>query len=401
MLNQSYQSYYFLIIFIVLLVFMAPRFSDKLPHCMLKLFLNPYFKVLVVFLAIYSIKFNIFLSISIALIYLLVINRLENNVLFELFLSENTNIDHFDNYNQVLDPQQYTSENKDDDDEDDGDDDGTDPNSAYYGSKEMLTCLNTVNDYFPCNNRKKDRSCCESINYDIKIKNNKGNTENITLFMNKQLENKNMTGIKNIHHWCKNYVASKDPSSGLKYGCSDKSLTSKCEKILSKCQFIKPKSTPKKQYDFSGTCAAVDENIHNQVCFDLDPKQDKCKSLNKDQCIKNKNDCFYIENNQFINSKLRKNNSIYKCKIPKAEEPLPQNCFPIKLYKDTCGNVGMGCWVKDRDIPVVEAEVLPTPADKAKVKMGKTYPGIVMKKLPTVNYRTPNQNGFITNRKCI
>jgi hypothetical protein len=391
--NKKDNSIYFVIIIIIALVFIGPRFSDKIPLPLLKLFLNHYFRVLIVFFAIYMIQYNIFLSILITLIFLILMNKIENNVLFELFLNsqQNLTVDHFNDYNQVLDP----VDNLDDEEYYE-----YDTYSAYNGSKEMLQCMNTINDHFPCNNRNGGRNCCENTNYDVMIKDKNGDTKNMTIYMNKQLENKNMQGIKNIHKWCKIYNQSKNPQSKLDIGCTKDSLVNKCKEIMTKCNFVKPPIKPKTQYDFSGTCGAVDENIHDQVCFDIDPKQNKCKKLDKDQCIKNKKDCFYIKNNQFINSKIRKDNNIYKCKIPKAEEPLPDNCFPIKLYKDTCGNVGMGCWVKDKEIPKVSPEKPKPIPYKPKIKIYKKTDKIVNKHLPTINYRTPNNIGNIINKSC-
>lgn len=396
--SQNTHSLYLFIIVVIILVFIAPRFTDRLPHCMMKLFLNPYFRILIVFLSIFLVQYNIFLAIIISLVYIVVMNRLENNILFELFHNENfiTNqIDHFNDFNQVDDP---IDDPIDDDDDIDDEEDIELDNHSYQGSKEMLTCLNNINDHFPCHNRTKNQKCCESPNYDIMIQNDNDEPENVSLYMNKQLENKDMTGIKNIHKWCKNYIHSHPCPSNIKYGCQKDSLRSKCIDIVKKCRFVRPKPK-KRQTEFSGTCGVIDENIHNQVCFDIDSKLDKCKSMNKEQCIQNKKDCFYIENNQFINSKIRKDNSIYKCKIPKEDDKLPKNCYPIKLYKDTCGNVGMGCWVKDQDIPEPVLEDIQTRPPMPNIHLYKRDAN-TRDFNSKIDYTAPNSMGVISNSTC-
>ena len=53
-----------IIITLVFLVFIGPKFPDRLPDPVLKLFLNPYFRAIVVFVSIFSIQFNIYFSIQ-------------------------------------------------------------------------------------------------------------------------------------------------------------------------------------------------------------------------------------------------------------------------------------------------------------------------------------------------
>ena len=145
------------------------------------------------------------------------------------------------------------------------------------------------------------------------------------------------------------------------------------------------------------------------MCFDINPKNDKCKNFNKQQCIKNKKDCFYIENNQFINSKVKSGNSTFKCKIPDKNDQLPKNCFPVKLYKDSCGNVGMGCWVKSSEVepkhedPEQEhepSEETSLPVKPIKILYPNKRDGKLFSDMPTVNYRTADNVGSIINKTC-
>ena len=63
MTSDKKHTYWLLIILVVGLVFLSPRFPDKIPDPILKVFLNPYFRAFVVFISIYLIQFNIYLSI--------------------------------------------------------------------------------------------------------------------------------------------------------------------------------------------------------------------------------------------------------------------------------------------------------------------------------------------------
>ena len=324
------QNNWLLTILLVIIVFIGPRFPDKIPDPILKLFLNSYFRAVIVFISIYSIQFNIYISIIITLIFLVLLNKVENSFLFELFL------DKYNKNNEL-----FKDFNKEDD-------------LLIKYPEKSKKCLKTIHNQFPCNNLDKNKKCCVNSNYDIFVKDKDNKTENITLFMNNDDTSKS---IKNIENWCKNYLS--EGSENIDFNCKNKEIRQKCESILKDCSYNKwnkmsniIQNKKEDNLDFSGTCGAIDKNIHNQVCFDLYPKKNKCKRFNKDDCIKNKKDCFYIENNDFMNSKIKKNNSIYRCKIPKNEHNLPKHCFPVKLYKDTCGNVGMGCWVKEEDVEI-------------------------------------------------
>ena len=335
--NKNFLS--MLVIIIVFLVFIGPKFPDRFPDPVLKLFLNPYFRALIVFVSIYSIQFNITFSILITLIFFIIMNRIENSFLFELFLS---------GYQEHLDSFVGSNQNYEEmSDQDSG--------LVYSRNRDKVKkCTNYVVDKFPCNNKNKNDQCCENLNYDQFVKDDNGNAKNVTLFMNQEIANsdeyKNMNGINNINQWCQNYI-NDDGKSTIDLGCKNKELIKKCKQINQICDYNKwePKKVVQED-ELTGTCALPCKNLHDQVCFDINPKNDKCKNFNKQQCIKNKKDCFYIENNQFINSKVKSGNSTFKCKIPDKNDQLPKNCFPVKLYKDSCGNVGMGCWVKSSEV---------------------------------------------------
>lgn len=368
-------------ILLLLIVFFGPRFPDKIPDPVLKLFLNPYFRTFIVFISIYSIQYNIYLSIIVTLIFLIVLNKIENSFLFELFLDKySRNNELFIDMNEEVIDEIFNK-----------------------FPKKVEKCYQNIKQEFPCNNLDKNNKCCTNINYDLFVKDKENKTENVTLMMNEEMEKNSKEGINNIKNWCKNYLD--QGSENIDFNCKNKEMLDKCKKIVNNCDISKWKTinellNPPKEdnLDFSGTCGAIDKNIHNQVCFDLYPRKNKCKHLDKDQCIRNKKDCFYIENNEFMNSKIKKNNAIYRCKIPKKESDLPKNCFPVKLYKDTCGNVGMGCWIKEEDI---EPEIKP-------VFKVKNIPEISYKKedtsiftdQPTISYNPGNSLGNITYTSC-
>lgn len=120
------------------------------------------------------------------------------------------------------------------------------------------------------------------------------------------------------------------------------------------------KKPPKKPKTFSGTCAKVDNNIQDLACFSKTPDNHAfCRKLNFMDCHRNKDKCFYIKNNEFVNADMTKHKKKYTCKIPNEHEDLPPNCFPVKLYKDSCGNLGMGCWVKGEDESIPDEESTP------------------------------------------
>ena len=106
---------------------------------------------------------------------------------------------------------------------------------------------------------------------------------------------------------------------------------------------------------------------------------------------------------------LKSGNSTFKCKIPDKNDQLPKNCFPVKLYKDSCGNVGMGCWVKSSEVEPKqhehEQEHQPSEETSLPVKPIKMiYPnkrdGKLFNDIPTVNYRTADNVGSIINKTC-
>lgn len=374
------------IVIIVFLVFIGPKFPDRLPDPLLKLFLNPYFRAFIVFISIYSIQFNIYFSIIITLIFFIMMNKIENSFLFELFLSGyQKHVDHF------IDMEQNSE---------------TDSNIYQDNVDKADKCSKYVKDEFPCNNLNKNGSCCENVNFDQYVRDDNGNSKNVTLFMNKEIDNskesQDISGINNINTWCQNYIDDSSPNK-VDVGCKNKKLLERCRKINKICD---PKkwvpTTSKKQDELTGTCGAPCSNIHNQVCFDIKPNSNKCKNFNKQECIKNKKDCFYIENNQFINSKVETSNATYRCKIPKKNEDLPKNCFPVKLYKDSCGNVGMGCWVKEDDIespPIQESETS-LQSKPMRIVYPRNKDDKVFHNIPSVTYRTADNVGDITNKTC-
>lgn len=377
-----------LVIFLLIIVFIVPRYTDSLPYPLIHLFINPYFRALIVFLAIYTVQYNLTFSILVTLVFLIILNQVQNRFLFELFLENyQNNIDNFRDLAQEEDDvpkslKDYAEDKKDKD--------------KYINNSQFVEkCLATIKQKFPCN-RKNINGCCPSPNLDIMARDELGKTKNITVFMNKLVEKAeeehSMNPIETAKKWCSDYL--EENSDGLGNDCKNDRVIGHCKKIIGDCEIKRWSKPKKKKYpELSGTCAIIDDNIEKQVCFDIDPKKNKCRNLNLAECKQNKKDCFYLNNHQFINSKVKKYDKMYKCNIPKSDDDLPKNCFPVKLYKDNCGNVGMGCWVKAEDIDYDDDEPDKEPPKILSYKSGDDVP----EKNPTVNYRTGNHIGFINN----
>ena len=135
------ENKYFLAIFAILSGFYGAQLRPTLPNFIMDLFQNPFFRVLILCLVVIKSYTDISFSIIIAILFLLVMNKVNE----KLFENAFTNTINTDNLEQIC-------------------------NNIFLDKETIIGCINTINNYTPNLNDRDTNyeklSCLNNVNYE-------------------------------------------------------------------------------------------------------------------------------------------------------------------------------------------------------------------------------------------
>ena len=268
----------------------GPRLSPKLPEPVQELFEHTFFRGTVMFLAIYMAQHDLKVALIVTVIFMFLLNIVQNSNLFETFLQNyEKNMEGFtdnDTSNQCGPEVELTQNQK---------------NTLLNGE---IECINSIKQWFGCRNNQGAPLTASQQNAGL------NSSDNITVKMMNyanDLASGQSSGkvvANEIKAWCPQVgkISKGNPhKERLQQGCNHlidndigKCVPSKWNAAESGKAINMSSTVP----DFyKGPCALINKDSRNQVyykpkCFDKNPGN-KCSGMSYSDCQTNKEGCFW------------------------------------------------------------------------------------------------------------